>query len=287
MSVKIHHLAAISGDLQRTISFYANILGAQFQLKHSLFDGPKVCHFYWEKDLSSFITFYHCPYLRRGVVGFNSVCSVSFSVSSHGFEFWKERLQLFGIPFSITRDGIDDTYALVFYDTDGLQLKLVFDDTDHRIGSANACINENNAIKGIFSIEILVPEVTNLKKLFTEQCNLTVQPGFDDGCRLSNLQKPGTKIDLLTDTTKGKTLNGCGLVHHIALKVPSWKHFMGLHHYMQIQRQNIISPTRQRDYATFYFKEEGGLLVEIVWHRPFVNCSQTRWEGDLAFSSSL
>ncbi|MBD0280345.1 MAG: VOC family protein [Flavisolibacter sp.] len=80
MSVEIHHLAAISGDLQRTIAFYHNVPGLKFILKTSPFDGPKVCHFYWDGEIKNFTTFYHCPGLRKGKVGVTMVRTICFSL---------------------------------------------------------------------------------------------------------------------------------------------------------------------------------------------------------------
>src|SRR3982751_4155437 len=101
MSVVIHHVAAISGNLQRTVAFYHGVLGLPFMRKASLFDGPQVCHFYWDRSMESFLTIYHCPGLPRGRTGDQSIASLSFSVAPEAMLYWVKRLRYYCIRFGV------------------------------------------------------------------------------------------------------------------------------------------------------------------------------------------
>src|SRR5689334_7057671 len=120
MCTVIHHVAAISGNLQRTVSFYHRILGLSFHRKISLFDGPQVCHFYWGLDIDSFLTFYHCPGLQRGRAGDHTIGSLSFSLDSHAMPYWIKRLNYYCIRF-VVEEGTE-SMTLEFPDPDGLLL---------------------------------------------------------------------------------------------------------------------------------------------------------------------
>jgi catechol 2,3-dioxygenase-like lactoylglutathione lyase family enzyme len=270
MSVEIHHLAAVSSDLQRTIRFYHNMLGLKFMLKSSLFDGPKVCYFYWDKEIKNFITFYHCPDLRKWKAGINTIVTISFSVAKDGIGFWKKRLKLFGIRFRVTVDEIEDTVAFVFYDAEGLQLKFVFANTDNRMGTCNGTFRSLYAIKGLFGVEIVAMVGTGLKALFTEQLKMAAQPMSENDWRYSGAQKAGNIIDLRMAPGTGMDTNRSGMIHHMALKVRNWNHFMALYYHLKHRNKSTIFRNHPNNYSAFYFREEGNILLEIVGQRIMI-----------------
>ena len=283
MSVEIHHLAAVSSDLQGTIRFYHNVLGLKYMLKPSLFDGPKVCHFYWDKEIKNFITFYHCPNLGKGKAGIDAIGTISFLVGKDGMGFWEKRLTLYGIPFRITVDEIEDTVAFVFQDADGLQLKFVFANANNRVGFHNGRFQTVYPIKGLYGVEIVGAVTTDLKAFFTEQLKMAAQTLSENNCRLSGLQKAGSIIDLCTGGETGIGANGAGMIHHMALKVKNWNHFMALYYHLKHRSKSTIFRNHTNNYSAFYFREEGNIL-EIVGQRTMINDSFFRSGFQTPFS---
>jgi glyoxalase family protein len=273
MSVEIHHLAAVSSDLKRTIRFYHKVLGLNFILKPSLFDGPKVCHFYWDKELKNFITFYHCPGLSKKKLSKNTMGSISFSVSKNGIAFWKHRLERYSIQFRVVADEIEDTITFVFPDADGLQLKIVFANADYRTGVSNGTFKNIYAIKGLHAVEIVAPVGAGLKALFAQQLKMTAQTLSENAWRLSSSPKAGSTIDLHTPlgTTSGANVNG--MIHHMALKVKNWNHFMAFYYHLKHRNKSTIFRNHPSNYSAFYFREEGNILVEIIGQRTMINDS--------------
>jgi glyoxalase family protein len=270
MSIEIHHIAAISGDLQKTISFYHNILGLNFIPKTSFFDGPKVCHFYWDKEIKNFITFYHCPGLINDCKAASPGGTISFSVCEDGVVYWENRLRRHSIPFQQTIDELEGTKAFRFCDPDGLHLKLVF--TSAGKGADVHCHKsyDNHLIIGLYGIEITSIKVNPLKTLFTEQLKMSVQDRFLNGFRFFSEKKEGSIIDLNTNVPAKNVTNGSGRIHHVAIKIQNWTQYIELQNYFQQQNPNAIFKKRPDNFSSLYLWNDEDLMLEIVGQQPSI-----------------
>src|SRR5689334_23465364 len=115
----MHHLTMITGDAQRNVEFYADILGLRMVKKTVNFDAPEAYHLYFgdeEGSPGSILTWFEFAGARRGRAGAGMIHTIQLGVASEeALAFWTERV-------GGTR----------FTDPDGLQLELQVTDQEPR-----------------------------------------------------------------------------------------------------------------------------------------------------------
>lgn len=122
----IHHITAMVNDAQRTLDFYAGVLGLRLVKKTINFDRPEVYHLYFGNGLGdpgTVITFFPWATQPKGRIGTGQVGSISFGIPAGSMEFWKSRLQKVGVEF-FTAIRFGEKH-IAFQDPDGLELELV------------------------------------------------------------------------------------------------------------------------------------------------------------------
>src|SRR6202795_1496390 len=98
----IHHVTALSGNVQKNLEFYSGILGLMLVKKTVNFDAPKVYHLYFGDEVGnpgSLLTFFPYEGLAVGRQGKGMLNTTFFSVPLQSIGFWTERLKRFNIPF--------------------------------------------------------------------------------------------------------------------------------------------------------------------------------------------
>ena len=119
----LHHITMITGDAQRNVDFYADVLGLRLVKKTVNFDDPTAYHLYFGDETGapgSILTWFEYAGARQGHPGAGMIHTIQLGVaSSEALEFWAERLAASG--YETTRDGA----SLRFADWEGLGLELV------------------------------------------------------------------------------------------------------------------------------------------------------------------
>lgn len=264
MHTNIHHISAVSSNLQRTISFYTNLLGLRVIHKKRPFGGPRVCHFYWHEEVESFFTFYHCPNLKRGQLGAGAVQTVSFSVPASSFPFWFARLRRNGIAFSQMHDYLHNAKVFLFEDPDGLPIKLVFALKDCRSGFQQGAIPANLSVRGFYGVEISSAFAERLQSLFGLQFGLRFSETYSRCLRFSVQQIPGTFIDVYQCEKDSQCKSGSGMVHHLALRVHDYEAYQRIVAFYKEKGEGFIHRTQANSFSSLYFWEEEGMLFEAV-----------------------
>src|SRR3954453_20853791 len=100
----LHHITMITGDAQRNVEFYADVLGLRLVKKTVNFDQPDAYHLYYADEQGSpgsVLTFFEFPGAAPGRAGKGMVHRVSWFVGSESsLGFWAERLATFGVAVS-------------------------------------------------------------------------------------------------------------------------------------------------------------------------------------------
>lgn len=93
----LHHVSLISGDLQRTTTFYRDTLGLALVEQTTNDDDPDARHFWFgdaEGAAGTLISFLEYPQLPEGTVGVGSTHHLALAVeSAEELEAWKEYLR--------------------------------------------------------------------------------------------------------------------------------------------------------------------------------------------------
>ena len=118
----IHHVTAITGDVQRNVDFYTGLLGLRLVKVTVNFDDPGAYHLYYGDEFGhpgTILTFFAWPGVPRGRPGTGQLSAVAFTIPHASLDYWTERLR---------GEGIDSTRVgdnLAFRDPEGLGLEQI------------------------------------------------------------------------------------------------------------------------------------------------------------------
>jgi glyoxalase family protein len=98
----LHHITMITGDAQRNVSFYADLLGLRLVKKTVNFDAPEAYHLYFGDETGapgSILTWFEFAGARRGTAGLGAIHTLQLGVASDAaLDFWAARLDDHGYP---------------------------------------------------------------------------------------------------------------------------------------------------------------------------------------------
>ena len=264
----IHHITAFVNDAQRTIDFYAGVLGLRLIKKTINFDIPEVYHLYFGNEMAqpgTVITFFPWEKQSKGRIGTGQVGVTSYIIPTGSLSFWENRLKGFGVKFFKT-ERFGEKYVS-FQDPDGLELELV----ERENGPINQWsfgeVHSAVAIKGFAGAVIISAKPHKTAEVLENVLGLK-SIGQDEGfLRFQSEASIGNTIDIkLTPSVRG--LMGAGTVHHIAWRASDEEdHQKWREHVLK----NGFNPTEILDrnyFKALYFHEEGGILFEIATDPP-------------------
>jgi glyoxalase family protein len=264
----IHHITAMVNDAQRTIDFYAGVLGLRLVKKTINFDRPEVYHLYFGNETGqpgTVITFFPWPKQLKGRIGTGQVGVTSYVIPMGSMKFWENRLQQFGIEFTLaTRFG--ERY-LKFNDPDGLQLELV----ERNEGPINTWnfggVQAENAIKGFGGAVLFSAQPHRTADMLENVLGMECIGQEEEFLRFKSEGQLGNTIEIkLNPSVRG--LMGAGTVHHIAWRAKDEEDHQGWRSLL-IEKGYYPTEILDRNYfKAIYFHEEGGILFEIATDPP-------------------
>ncbi|MEK3856557.1 ring-cleaving dioxygenase [Cytobacillus sp. FSL H8-0458] len=264
----IHHITAMVNDAQRNIDFYAGVLGLRLVKKTINFDRTEVYHLYFGNytgQPGTVITFFPWAKQLKGRIGMGQVGTTSYMIPMGSMEFWKNRLDRFGIEYSSSvRFG--ERY-LTLNDPDGLQLELI----ERGDGPVNHWtfgeIQSENAIKGFAGATLISAQPNKTAEVLENVLGLECVGDEEGFLRFTSEALLGNTIDIkLTPSVRG--LMGAGTVHHIAWRAKDDEELL---RWRLLLIDKGLYPTEVRDrnyFKAIYFHEEGGILFEIATDPP-------------------
>lgn len=275
----LHHVTATVSDAQDDLDFYTGVLGQRLVKKTVNFDNTRVYHFYYgdEKGTPGTImtTF---PYgqlgVRQGKHGAGQITETSFSVPAESLSFWHERLAYQGIPFSAEDSGFNEE-VIRFKDPSGLIIRLVASKNDARTPWTKADIADANAVRGIHSVTLTVPDPKQTLGFMNEIMETSVVGEREGAMRVGvNGDKPGSLVDIVRGT-EVEGVNGVGTVHHVAFAVDDPQQQLEVQ--KELRRRGVyVTDVMDRQYfQSIYFREPGGVLFEVATIPPGFTADET------------
>jgi glyoxalase family protein len=268
----VHHITAISGDLQPNIDFYSGILGMRFIKQTVNQDDPFTYHLYYGDSLGrpgSVMTFFPWPGARRGTKGVGQVTAIPFSIPENAIDYWMNRFAEHTVDFSGPTKRFNET-VLSLRDPDGLELELVTNPNikDFEVWN-NSIIPREFAILGFYGATITLKKKAATENLIRDVFGFQFvgSEGSRHRYKADSDSSAGT-VDLveLPEVSFGQV--AVGSVHHIAWRVPDVEE-------QEKWRQKIsdlgfqVTPIINRFYfQSVYFRERGGVLFEIATDGP-------------------
>jgi glyoxalase family protein len=257
----LHHVTAITADVEANLDFYARLLGLRLVWQGVNADDPEMRHVAYGDEggnPGSVVTFFDMPGITPGRAGAGMVHRLLLRVADEdAIDFWERRLARNRV--SVERSG----GRLVFADPDGLGLELVVDDgKDEPLIAWAADVDEYVAIRGVHGVHAFSSEPALTSKLLGEL--LGMQP-MGAGRRLAFERRHGEVIYDEPPATPGQL--GAGTMHHIAFAIRNGEE----HRWHELLTGAGLRPTPVIDRMmakSIYFREPGGVLFELATDEP-------------------
>ena len=267
----LHHVTAIASDPQANVDFYTTVLGLRLVKRTVNFDAPDTYHLYYGDESgspSSILTFFPWRGVPAGRQGSGITTATAFSVPPESLGWWAQRVAALGIDHEGPR-ARDGEEVLTFRDPDGLVIDVVAAPGDTRSGwDGYGHVPAEHAVRGLHSVTMSerLPERT--ATLLTDL--LGMRAAAEDGDRVRFAMGDGgagTVVDVAADT-RARGLQAAGTVHHIAFRAPDgatqlrWREEL-------VEAGLQVTEVLDRQYFTsIYFREPGGVLLEIATDQP-------------------
>ena len=257
----LHHITMITGDAQKNVAFYADLLGLRLVKKTVNFDQPEAYHLYFGDETGapgSILTWFEFAGAPRGKAGLGMIHTLQLGVASPAsLDFWAERLDRAGYPSART------DRSLRFADYDGLQLELVLaDDGNPPLRAEHPEIPAEHAITGLEGARAYSMFASVEEKVLTDTLGFTY---LGDGeYRLDGTDR---HFHWAYDQAQDVGEQGAGTVHHIAWASRDEDH-LGWQQRVR-DAGGFVTEVRDRDYFNaIYFREPRGILFEIATLAP-------------------
>jgi glyoxalase family protein len=258
----LHHITMITGDAQKNVAFYADLLGLRLVKKTVNFDQPEAYHLYFGDETGapgSILTWFEFAGAPRGQAGLGAIHTLQLGVpSAAAIDFWEQRLRDAGYPAQRSHDG-----TLRFEDPDGLGLELVVaDDGNPPLTARHPDVPAEHAITGLEGARAYAMFANVEEKLLTDVLGFTY---LGDGeYRLDGEQR---HFHWAYDQAQTVGEQGAGTVHHIAWASQDDDHLAWQARVREAG--GFVTDVRDRDYFdAIYFREPRGILFEIATLSP-------------------
>ena len=270
--MSLHHVTAISSDPQRTVDFYAGVLGLRLVKVTVNYDDPDNYHLYFGDELGrpgTILTFFPWPAGEAGRQGLGQVGEIGLAVPRRSLGYWIERLLTRGVAYQGPSRRFDEP-VLAFRDPDGLLLEIVAtgraDDVEPwREGPAPA----EHAIRGLHAVTIWEDGDSGTAALLTGTLGFTVAGETEHRLRF---QSPGRGLGAAVDLRRvpgfWRGSEGVGTVHHVAFRVADAAAQTRARDELERRGLDVTAVIDRQYFRSVYFREPGGVLFEIATDGP-------------------
>lgn len=271
----VHHITAITCDLQKNLTFYRDVLGLRFVKLTVNFDDPSAYHIYYGDNVGTpgtALTFFVWTKMPQGHPGVHQINTILFKIPVGSLAFWEKKLSAAKIKLYEMPEYYKE-HHVVCKDPDGIEIALIETAAVSEIKYwKKSSVPEKHFIQGFHGVRIEVPELLPTKKAIIETLE-----GSEEWKSYHTAQyKVGSAVIVVTfGPSLVEGYNAGGTVHHVAWRVKDdvtelkvraniLKH--GLHATEVIDRTYFHS---------VYFREPGGVLFEIATDTPGFTIDET------------
>lgn len=265
----IHHVTAITARARANHDYYTRTLGLRLVKKTVNQDDVSAYHLFYADGAGTpgtDLTFFDWPAApeRRGTC---SVVRTGLRVGSvASLDWWSERLG----ARTAERDGKP---VLDFEDPEGQRLCLIVDDEPTAAVWERSPVPAEHQIRGLGPLQLSVPKFQPTDRVFRELLGLQNIRSYTAGGRDVIVYQMGDspgcarELQLAIDPHLPAAGQGAGGVHHLALRTTDADYDAWARRLAESGHPNS-GPVDRHWFRSLYFREPGGLLIEIATDEP-------------------
>lgn len=266
----IHHVSATVRDGQETLDFYAGVLGLRLVVATVNQDAPSMYHLFLADERGSAgadLTFFEIKGARPGRAGAGTVHTIRLRVADRAaLDFWDARLTehsgVVGSPMAVEPRG-EDADVLAFVAPDGLRYELVVDTSgDPPLPATGAGVPAEHAILGFDGVRTYSHDHEKTVDVLENLLGATRRA--DGAWELRGPERGGVVI---VDPGGGPTIQGAGVVHHVAFATT----MLDQDGWLRRLEEGGLRTSGHVDrhyFQSIYAREPGGVLYELATHEP-------------------
>jgi len=277
----LHHVTAVTGDVQSNKAFYTEFLGLRLVKKSVNQDDVSAYHMFYADKLGSpgtDMTFFDWPQTSQNVRGTDSISSTLFRVNGQAaLDYWLNRFEMQGVHNSGI-ENFDGRGILRFEDPEEQSLALVDDQGADFEGEVwdGVDIPPEFALRGFYAVELTVPRLAQMEPILTRLM------GFEKAREVPSLDNPNQMVTIfaMDGGGPGKELHvlevagarpgvlGRGGVHHVAFRLSN-----DAEQQAWLQQLNDVGVPNSGLVDRYYFKSlyfriSQGILFELATDGP-------------------
>jgi len=268
----LHHITAIAGRAKKNLDFYTRVLGLRLVKKTVNFDDPSTYHFYYGDKVGtpgSILTFFPWEDIVTGRRGPKQVTEIGYSVPENSLDFWLKRFETNNVIYNKVSEKFGEQY-LTFLDPDGLKLELITaKHPDNRLPWETDEISSEHATKGFHNVTItthnLQPTADVLIHIFGYKL---VESHVNRFRFITDAVENANIVDVVEVAGEKVGHVAGGSVHHVAFRVKDEQTLMNFREKIVDAGLHITEKLDRNYFYSLYFREPGGVLLEIATDNP-------------------
>ncbi len=258
MTSGIHHVTAVTRDVQANVDFWMGFLGLSLVKQTAGFEDAEQLHlFYGAPDAApgTLISFLVWQDGAAGRVGHGQVAEIALAIPRGRIGDWLTRAMQRGLRVQGPSREFDEP-VLRLKDPDGIIVKLVGTDTPDTGWPA-------------------APARIRAVTLWSDTADMTVafltrfgyRPGPVQGA-VTRLLSDTDALDIRDTTGFVPGIPGTGVIDHVALRAPDTAMLADWHQQLQSRNAGGITAHDRKYFTSLYVREPGEVLIELATDGP-------------------
>ena len=260
MTTGIHHVTAITRDVQTNVDFYAGFLGLRLVKQTGGYEDAEQLHLFYGDALGSpgsLVTFLVWQDGAPGRVGLGALSEIAFAVPAASLGDWLTRAMTAGIPVTGPAREMDES-TLRLRDPDGIVVKLVGTDA-----AADAPLSDPAAPTRLHGVTILSEDAE-------ATAAFVARFGYAEDRRdrpFIRLRSDSDVVDVRASAGFVPAVPGTGTVDHVAFRAAD----IDAVRQMRLDLRDHDGATNVHDrtyFLSLYVREPMGTLFEYATDGP-------------------
>lgn len=217
----LHHITAITGDVQKNVNFYEGFLGQRFVKKTVNFDDPRSYHLYYGDYVGSpgtALTFFSWAHLPKRRPGWGEASAWYYRIPQGSSRYWLLRASTFSVP--VTEVVVHGERALLLSDPDEHQVYLVESEVVLEPPLQfwhDGPVPIEYQLRGFYGIRLSVLSIDSIAPILTDVLGYTSLGSDESTHRFAVLGTHGQFVDV-EEVDGPQARQGHGSIHHVAFR---------------------------------------------------------------------